>query len=54
MTVPTETWVLPRPYPARSSALAKTLAYRDRHPDWRSELSAKKKRRIAEHDEAAA
>lgn len=27
-----------RPYPARSSANAKTRAFRDRNPDWRKDL----------------
>ena len=27
-----------RPYPARSSAQAKTMAFRDRNPNWREEM----------------
>jgi hypothetical protein len=40
-----------RAYPPRNSALAKVLAYRDRHPDWRQEMSDKRKRRLlADYD----
>ena len=28
-----------KPYPARSSANAKQLAWRDRHPDWRERVA---------------
>lgn len=35
------------PYPARSSANAKTRAFRDRNPDWRKKLFANVKRTTA-------